>query len=355
MLSKIHITHFRNIHDAVFEFSADTTIVVGNNGTGKTNILEALALASTGKSFKAQKTTEMIQTGESLARVKALVMSDEKAILEVLLTPGILAEGAHIKRVAPKRFMVDGVPKRTVDFVGLLPTVLFLPSHLDLVSGSPTTRRDYLDMVLCQVDREYRRSLLSYTKGVRMRNRILQNIRDEGIPRTQLAFWDQLLIKNGDYIMRTREAFIEHMNASEQILDRTFQVVYDRSSITESRLEQYAHQEVAAGTTLIGPHRDDFQITMKATDGMHDLAAYGSRGEQRMAVLWMKITELTYMTEKLGKTPLLMLDDIFSELDEKHRDTVLEVVAKYQTVITTADENFLVDDTKSKRVYLGRD
>lgn len=215
---------------------------------------------------------------------------------------------------------------------------------MDLVTESPSLRRKFLDTVLSQVDREYRRSSLSYEKGLRQRNRLLFRIREEGAPRSQLLFWNQLLIRNGDYISAKRGEFVNFVNARPALNDQRFQMEYDKSAISEGRLAQYKEEEIAAATTLVGPHRDDF-VFQKATSDkkqvIRDLASYGSRGEQRMGILWLKIAELEFIEEKTGERPTLLLDDIFSELDHEHRGVVMEIAKKQQTVITTADEHFL--------------
>jgi len=318
MIKAVKLSDFRNFRRKSFEFSNSITVVVGPNASGKTNILESLFLLSTGKSFKANVEAEMINYGKDLAKVKG-------DGLEAMITKG---DNGWPR----KRLLVNGVPKRLIDFAGIFRVVLFGPWDLDLVTESPSLRRKFLDTVLSQVDREYRRASLSYDKGLRQRNRLLLRIREEGLSRSQLLFWNQLLIKAGNYISEKRREFIDYVNKQgKTTLD------YDPSAISEGRLEQYKDEEVAAATTLVGPHRDDFVFF----DGKRDLSKYGSRGEQRMAVLWLKLAELSFIEVKSGERPTLLLDDIFSELDHQHRDVVMEIAGKQQTVITTADEHFI--------------
>lgn len=340
MIRQIKLQNFRNFGKKTIEFSNGLTIIVGDNGVGKTNILEAVNLLATGKSFKASVEVEMIKEGENLSRV-------EGNNLEAIITKG---ENGWPK----KRLLVNGVPKRLIDFAGNFKTVLFGPWDMDLVTSSPSLRRRFLDTVLSQVDREYRRSILSYEKGLRQRNRLLLRIREERLSRSQLVFWNQLLIKNGDYILTKRQEFIEFVNSLGKV-----KLEYDKSVISEGRLEQYKNAEVAAATTLVGPHRDDF-IFQKINDkqslagvagknaNAKSLSAFGSRGEQRMGVLWLKMAELTYIEETLlrqgyegqGK-PILLLDDIFSELDHEHRKIVLDSIENRQVIMTTADKHFV--------------
>lgn len=355
MVNKIHLSNFRNFSDRVFEFSDQITVIVGPNASGKTNILESVALLSTGKSFRATLQEEMINYDAELGRVKGKVNAgEEKILLEVMLTRGYIDRNGEKEKVQKKKLAVNGVARRMVDFAGKLKTVTFAPSDLDLVSGSPSLRRKFLDTLLSQVDYEYRRSLLSYEKGLRRRNRILLRIRDEGASRSQLAFWDRLLVKDGDYMSRRREEFVNYLNNRGKFNDLVYSVTYDKSAISEARLAQYSREEVYAGMTLVGPHRDDLIFRVeeqesRRVENFRDLDKFGSRGEQRMGVLWAKLGELDYICEKTGQKPVLLLDDIFSELDHRHRGVVMKAAAGQQSIITTADPHF-VDKKKNIEV-----
>jgi len=261
-----------------------------------------------------------------------------------------------------KKLILNGVSKRLIDFAGNLKVVLFGPWDLDLVTASPSLRRRFLDSVLSQTDREYRRASLSYEKGLRQRNRLLLRIREEGPPGQrpiraggQLFYWDKLLIKNGDYISQKRQEFIDFVNSCDTMLSNMrYALFYDKSVISEGRLEQYAEEEVAAATTLVGPHRDDIQFSIfnsQFSKG-RDLARYGSRGEQRMGVLWLKLAELAFCEKQTLEKPTLLLDDIFSELDVQHREIVMGICPKQQTIITTTDEYLLKNLGKVELVKL---
>lgn len=365
-IQKLYLKNFRNFDEKLIQFSDTTTVIIGPNASGKTNILESIYLLSTGKSSKAGVEEEMITHQTEIGRVKGLfrrgtwkilekhekeeeVAERDEMRLEVVLTRGEITVGDDGKKenVAKKSLKVNGVGKRLVDFAGTFKSVLFGPQDLYLVTESPSTRRNYLDSVLSQVDKEYRRATLSYSKALRNRNKLLLQIREEGIPRSQLLFWDKLLIKNGDYIAGKRQEFIEFVNLVEPLRDHSFSLEYDKSAISEARLKQYADEEVAAATTLVGPHRDDFIFMIdKSThsaEEARELDKYGSRGEQRFGVLWIKLAELAYIQKETEEKPTLLLDDIFSELDHEHRDIVGEIVEDQQTIITTADPHYVSD------------
>jgi len=335
MIQKLHLQAFRNLKTKFLEFSPDTTVIVGKNAAGKTNILESIYLLSTGKSFKARVESEMVNYDAEIAQIKGLVEEDK---LEVVLTRGQINLGtSNPERVARKRLLVNGVGKRLIDFSGILKVVLFAPQDLDLITESPNLRRRFLDSILTQIDREYYRSLLSYEKGLRQRNKLLLRIREERLPTNSLTFWDNLLIKNGNYLSNKRAELIVFIDNSPDFNGENFSITYDQSIISESRLASYAREEVAAGTTLVGPHRDDFCLFLQKNGSPRALDRFGSRGEQRMGVLWLKLAELGFIENKSGEKPVLLLDDIFSELDKAHRSVVTKLTQSQQTIITTTE------------------
>lgn len=340
-LVDLTVQNFRSYTQTSFTFDANINLIVGANAVGKTNILEAVTLLSTGKSFRAGTDREMIRWSESVARIDA--HTSDGTELKIQLTGGEEAD----KRTPLKRFFVNGVARRSLDFVGYVPSTLFWPEDLDIVTGSPSIRRRFLDMVLTQTDREYRRNLVSYERGVRQRNRVLEAINSGRAQRSQLLFWDQLLISAGQYITDARAAFLSYVNTFP-MSDHAFLAEYDKSVISPARLEQYAQEEVAAKSTLVGPHRDDMHILSKnhgaSTSGeFRDIAKYGSRGEQRLAVLWVKLAQMAFIETNVGQRPVLLLDDIFSELDSEHRNLVASIASLQQTFITSADMSDIPD------------
>ncbi len=329
-LTNISLLHFRSFLKERIEFSSTVTLIIGGNTIGKTNILEAISLCSTGKSFRAKKDSDIVSWGNELARVKATgTNTQEEFLLELVITVGTV----NGQKAPSKKYLVNNVSRRQIDFIGNFRSVLFSPTDLELVTDSPTLRREYLNYVLMQVDREYRRNLGSYERALRQRNSLLDRINAGTASRSQLLFWDQLLIKAGSYITDSRKQYIETIN-SYSFTNLSYQLVYDPSVISASRLQEYADEEIAAKSTLVGPQRDDFSFLKQSID----IARFGSRGEQRLAVLWLKLAELEYIEKETGERPTLLLDDIFSELDENSRALVLNLTKRQQTIITSAEE-----------------
>ncbi len=354
ILTNLSLTNFRSFAKKQLSFTPQVTLIIGANASGKTNILEAIFLLATGKSFRAGKEIEMICSGAELGQIQSKIEQvggEQKGNLEVMLTNGVIQE----KIVGKKLYKVNGVNRRWKDFVGNLHCVLFRPEDIDLISGSPSLRRDYLDAILEQADWQYRACNLAYKKGLRQRNKLLSGIREGEAQKFQLTFWNQLLIKNGEIITQKRAALLEFFNNFLAACDRLYkdnhrvEIIYDKSTINQARLDKYIEAEIALGVTLVGPHRDDLKFKSRPCsemvgapdsenfDDSRDLTSYGSRGEQRMAILAMKLAELEFMHKKTGQRPTLLLDDIFSELDQEHREQIFKIIPNQQTIITATD------------------
>jgi DNA replication and repair protein RecF len=333
MVREITLVDFRNYDNKTVSFSDGITVIAGENAKGKTNILEAVYLLGVGESFRAKRTEEMVRFGEELGRVSGEieVSKKDKLSLEIIVNGGVVMG----KTVNKRKFLIDGVSKHRKDILGLFPLVLFRPEDVDLISGSPDVRRKFLDRLMIQVDSLYEHSLSTYEQALRRRNKVLTAIREGKASRYSLAYWDGLLIKHGQVIQDKRRELVDYINElfEKSELFRSLKVVYDMSAISESRLSQYADAEVAVGYTLVGPHKDDLIVK----EGTRVLSTYGSRGEQRMAVLALKMGEIYYLEEKGSKKATLLLDDIFSELDEGHRQEVLRVMTGRQVIVTTAN------------------
>ncbi len=342
ILKGLILSNFRNYSDKEFQLVDGVNVVSGKNATGKTNLLEAVYLISTGGSFKAKRTEEMIRFGEELSRIRA-ELADDKNVLnfEVLMTGGEISGQRTLKR----KYFIDGASKRKKDYIGLFPVVVFRPEDMDMLTGGPEIRRTFMDEVLSQVNTNYARSLSIYSQALRRRNRLLDAIREGAATRYSLSFWDGLLIKHGNVLSDERNNFIDYVNKlwERSELFNDLKLVYDKSAISEARLLQYKDEELAAGYTLVGPHKDDLRVLREM-----DLGIYGSRGEQRMAVLALKLGEIYFIESEIDVRPLLLLDDIFSELDEIHKQEVLRVMRGRQVLVTTAvkDDLDLFEEAK---------
>ena len=336
-LKALALQQFRSYETASFEFTTPLTVVLGPNASGKSNFLEAVSLIATGKSFHAEHDTEMIRFGQEVGRVKASIVGtdDESTTLELVV--------ASLAGRITKRFLVNDIPRRRVDFAGRLPAVLFLPSDLEIIVGSPGMRRRFLDSILEQTDRGYRIHLTAYEKALRRRNKLLEQAREAGHRDERLfSYWDELLVTHGQAITKARETFITFINTTQQTVIPV-SLIYNASLMSVERLLQYKDAEIGAGVTLVGPHRDDFIVQMQhsETKQIERIKQFGSRGQQRLAVLQLKVLQIAYLEQETQGRPLLLLDDIFSELDAGHMRLLSEIIAGQQTIITTTHKEFL--------------
>ena len=346
-MGQLELVDFRNYTSRILDFDEGVNVICGKNASGKTNLLEAVYLLGTGNSFKAKVIDEMVRFGQELGRVRGKQSGEDKRDLEVVVTKGMVVGVKTLKR----KYLIDGTSKRKRDYVGYLPVVLFRPEDMDMLTGGPDLRRTFMDEVLCQVNESFARSLSVYTQALRRRNKLLDAIRDGAVNRYSLAFWDGLLVKHGNVLSVERENLLDHINSlwKRSELFNDLKIIYDKSVISEARLAQYKDEELAAGYTLVGPHKDDFRVV---TNDDRDLGIYGSRGEQRMVVLALKLGEIYFSEEKTGDKPLLLLDDIFSELDDIHKKEVLRVMSGRQVLVTTANEEDLSLFDKAKVIEL---
>lgn len=331
-LERLTLDNFRSYTKKVFNFG-ESTVIVAPNGAGKTNILEAIYLLATGTSERADITDEMINFSSEIGSVVGIVEhNDERTELSVVLTKGVLMG----KRTQKRRYLVDGVARNRAGIVGKLAAALFRPEDMRLIEGSPSRRRGYMDDALSMASIEYTRAISVYGASLKRRNRLLDAIRDGLARREQLSYWDQSIIKNGNIMTDHRREFLNYLSSVKTSFGE-YELVYDASTISPSRLVQYEAAEVAVGYTLVGPHKDDFLIKSKG----RDLMKYGSRGEQRLAVLFLKIGAMQYVEDKLKVKSVLLLDDVFSELDQVHREEVVKMMMGRQTIVTSAEEEVI--------------
>ena len=350
IIKYLRLADFRNYRRRELEFSPEITLIIGPNAAGKTNILEAIYLLATGDSWRTETAKDMVRFGAEAAHVIGNIDENGGGVgLRLTLTGGTV----NGKRSTATLYKVDEVPRRRTDFAGRLKAVLFEPESLEIVIGDPCHRRQYLDEALSQTDKEYYRSLHSYAKALRIRNKLLDAIRDGRTKEETLEFWERTLVKHGGLIQDQRQKLIQWMNSFQSLRATAGSVAisgaprndglilrYLPNVINQDRLDQYRDREILAGHTFVGPQRDEIIIAtnnQQLAASQKSLAAFGSRGEQRMAVLQLKLLEAKWIETQTGETPVLLLDDIFSELDSEHEKMVGELVAGRQTIMTATE------------------
>jgi DNA replication and repair protein RecF len=400
-LNRLSLTNFRNYVRLEVALPESLLVLRGANAQGKTNLLEAVHLLATGRSPRAVAEREMInwlalESPLPYARLEAEI-GQGKAAQRLELVLELAPNGSNGPTVR-KQVRINGVPKRGLDLIGRLRVVLFLPEDISMVAGAPSERRRYLDVMLCQISPAYCRTLSEYNRVVTQRNSLLRRLRDEGGDAAQLAFWDEQLVSNGSLLFNWRNEALGHLNglamtrhhelsggerlrlvylpgfdpdrASAETIQRNgaarqarlaeggapYQVAGDelRGRMAE-QLHRLRRREIAAGTSLIGPHRDDLAFMVDE----HDLRLYGSRGQQRTAALAMKLAEWRLMHQETGDSPLLLLDDVMSELDATRRHALLSALAEVtQAIVTTTDwaqfDGELLQEARTVQIEAGR-
>jgi DNA replication and repair protein RecF len=379
--AQLSLVNFRNYVRLDLDMASDAVIIVGENAQGKSNLLEAVYCLATTKSFRAGSDRELINWyagGGDLAyaRLSAQVVRQSGPLkLEVVVSEGARREGPGNSPVG-KRFKVNGLPKRAFDVIGMVNVVHFAPQDVDLVAGPPSTRRRYLDITIAQVDSRYVRSLAHYGKVLLQRNALLRRIRDRQSRPDQLGYWDSELVNAGAYVVMRRLETVARLArlgheshrdlaAQRELLEigyrSTVPATVDPGSDVDARLEAIAEafrealaaaiqREVALGSSIVGPHRDDLTFQV---DG-RDVGVYGSRGQQRTVALALKIAEGAFIKEESGEWPILLLDDVMSELDEVRRGQVLGSVQPGQQVILTGTELETIDPAFRERARVLR-
>ena len=331
-LKNLNLKNFRNHKSCSFSFN-DTTIIVGHNTAGKTNILEAIYILTHGKSFKAEHDRDTIQEGSDFARIEAGVEEkDDKKKLTVIFAE----RGNYLS----KKFLVNGVARRHLDFASNFSSVLFTPEDIEIITDSPSLRRHYVNTILSQSSKKYRHSHALYEKALRQRNRMLSDMKDgkKQYKRSDFEYWENLLIDHGTIITDQRENFVSFVNSTNKELFN-FTLFYDKSIMSLERLFKYHFQEQAAGSTLVGPQRDDFFFFFPDTE--KKISEFGSRGQERLTVLQTKLLEIEYIKKNTDVSPVLLLDDIFSELDSENIDKIYGFIKDQQTIITTTNREFV--------------
>jgi DNA replication and repair protein RecF len=370
ILRELVLVNFRNYVRLALRPGEAMTVLLGDNGQGKSNILEAIYVLATTRSPRAGSDRELVhwrarRDAIPFARLEARIDRQDAGLhLEILIKAESDAAGvaANTDKTVPsirpvsKQIKVNGLPTRAVELVGQVNVVLFTPDDVALVAGSPSGRRRYLDITCSQVSGQYLRALQRFNHVLVQRNHLLRQVRDRRQPRDQLEYWNGEMVRLGSIVTAQRLEMVRYLNQDLGSLYRDLggsqhdlQVAYHPASIDQAAAneaeadlpERYAarvrdqlQREIDQGVSLVGPHRDDFAFVV---DGV-DLNTYGSRGQQRLAVLAIKLAEGKFMRAQTGERPILLLDDILSELDPTRRGFVLEQAGREgQTVITTTD------------------
>ncbi|MDP9246202.1 MAG: DNA replication and repair protein RecF [Chloroflexota bacterium] len=327
--------------------SPGVTALVGRNGAGKTNVLEAMHLIARGDSPRARDDAELVRWGANTARVSARVerVDDARTVDVLLFSP---PDG---ERRRPRRYLLDGAGKRADEAIGELAVVSFFPEDVQLLAEAPSARRRYLDAMVAQVHRRHRAECSEYGRVLEQRNALLRALRDEGRPTTELAFWDTELVRLAasislrrleavrELVAPFREAATRFSGADALSLAYAAQVEGDtleeRSAAYQALLGQKRDRELWQGTTLVGPHREDLAVSAHG----RALPTFASRGEQRSAVLSLKLAEAAWIRERVGEPPVFLLDDVLSELDPGRRDALVDALPDdAQTLLTAAFE-----------------
>lgn len=348
-LDKIKLINYRNFKNILVEFNPNLNIFVGDNGQGKTNLLESIYLIGTNSSHRTNIDKELINWEKRNAFINIIL---NKKNYSLKLSMNLKGSNKVVK--------VNNTPlEKNSDLIGNLNVVLFSPEDLYLVKGGPSYRRNFLDIEVSQVSNYYHYLLNDYKHILKQRNKYLKNLRDKNkfndIDEV-LDIWDEKLIEIGSKIIKKRLEVIDKLQILARLSQRkitngneNLSIEYesslsnkfdnnDISLIFRKVLENNRREEIKRGFTLYGPHRDDLIFKVNEID----LRKYGSQGQQRTTALALKLAELEFMKSETGEYPVLLLDDVFSELDEKRRDTLVDLIAnKIQTFITATDINIL--------------
>ncbi|MEW6407288.1 MAG: DNA replication/repair protein RecF [Patescibacteria group bacterium] len=357
-LKSIKLTNFRNFENFSHNFEKNLTILFGKNAAGKTNFLEAARFLSFSKSFRADHDLDLIFWGKDFTKIQAQVKTrEENQELDLILSKK--------QRGIEKIIKINNANQPVSFLIGKFISVLFSPEDMLLISGSPALRRRYLDIILGQIDHHYYHFLLELKKVLASRNKLLLEIKEHRADIKELSFWDEKLVQCGAFIIKKRKELLDFINSKIAIVYQTiagnsgdshqkvtvtytpnieFEEIAEIENNFQKELSIKKEEEIQKCRTLCGPHRDDFIFYLNR----RKLSCFGSRGEFRSAILALKILELDFLESRLSERPVLLLDDIFSELDSTRRVHLLSLVQKQQTIITTTELNFISKEFVNK-------
>jgi DNA replication and repair protein RecF len=334
-LSSIQLSKFRNVEHVLYSIDPVLTIIIGENARGKTNLLEAIFFSINGEGFRESKEQELILWNNDTAFVECVLKNGESSTsFQIFLTLR--------NDTVEKKFTVNKTKKTHKQYQEYQSkAVLFAPEHIDIISGSPDKRREYFNKIISLFDYEYKRRLTNYEHALRKRNKILEHHKDVETLKEELAFWNDYLEEQAIFITAKRQEYIDYLNQHQKIDGRSFEIVYQKNILTKELLEFEFDNERKWRKTLIGPQKDDFVISLIEDGVKENVHHYGSRSEQRLAVFWLKLNEIKFLESFFKQKPLLLLDDVFSELDVKNKKLVFKLIGDYQTVLTTTEDELL--------------
>ena len=349
IVKQIELHNFRNYECLDLSFSDQVNIFYGDNAQGKTNILESIYVCSTTKSHKGSKDRDMIKIGEEEGHIRMHL--EKKGILHRI--------DMHLKKSKTKGVAIDGIPiRKSTELFGLMNVVFFSPEDLSMIKNGPAERRRFMDLELCQLNKLYLYYLSNYNKILNQRNNLLKQISINSSLQDTLDVWDMQLCEYGRKIIEGRELFVSEMNELIGEIHGNLSGGKERLSISyeknvssmdlEEKLKKAREQDIYRKATGCGPHRDDISFFV----GGENLKLFGSQGQQRTAALSLKLAEIELVRKKIGENPVLLLDDVLSELDRKRQYQLLNSMEGIQTMITcTGLEEFVGDRKRFNHIF----
>lgn len=328
LLTRVQLQNFRNATSKIVDFSPHLTVVLGPNSRGKTNLLESIYVITNGTGFRETKENELLHFGQTQGAVDALFADRaDKIHAKVILV--------ERNEAVVKTYFINAAKRGVREYLkDQTRSVLFAPQQIEILTGPPDPRRQYFNRLLSLYDLEYKKRLDNYESALRRRNKLLETVYDMFKLKEEIAFWDAYLVEQAEYIIKARRGYVAFLNAAPHLNTRTFSIKYEDSPISRELLDKGFEREMRARRTLIGPQKDDFTISLDEKN----VHKFGSRSEQRLAILWLKLAEIRSCREKINRTPILLLDDIFSEFDSANKKLVLDLIKEYQTIATTTEK-----------------
>ena len=348
-VEKIEVKNFRNYDAMTLALDQGTNIFYGNNAQGKTNILEAVYLCGTTKSHRGSRDKDMIRFGEDESHIRMIVRKQDVPYRIDM----------HLKKNRAKGIAVNEVPiKKASELFGIVNFVCFSPEDLNMVKNGPAERRRFLNVELCQINRLYMDDLTKYNKILEQRNRTLKDLQFRRDYQDMLDIWDEQLLFFGSRIIEEREKFLGYLNEIVRDIhgsltnkNEHIELIYEPDTTKNDfsiKLREARDRDNHMKSTTVGPHRDDFAIRVNDID----IRRFGSQGQQRTSALSIKLSEIEILKQKTKDTPILLLDDVLSELDSNRQNYLLKSISHIQTLITcTGLDDFIENRFPINQVY----